>query len=71
MEDKIKKAMTGLMVTLGTDNERKFAWCLRRVEGRDMIFIHERHNGMSMFNEKDYITSFPVDTIIECQKLLF
>lgn len=71
MEDNIKKAMMGVMVTLGTDNERKFAWCLRRVEGRDMIYIHERRNGLSKFNADDYITSFPVDTIIECQKLLF
>ena len=29
MNKEIKENLTGLMVTLGTDTERKFAWCLR------------------------------------------
>ena len=31
MNKEIKENLTGLMVTLGTDTERKFAWCLRKV----------------------------------------
>nr|DAV71957.1 MAG TPA: hypothetical protein [Caudoviricetes sp.] len=58
------------MVTLGTDAERKFAWCLRKVDGKDVIFIHKRENGMSGFNDKDYITAFPVERILSCLKLL-
>lgn len=30
MNKEIKENLTGLMVTLGTDTERKFAWCLRK-----------------------------------------
>lgn len=70
MKQELKAAMTGLMVTLGTDIERKFAWCLRKVDGKDMIFIHKREDGMSGFNEKDYITAFPVERILSCLKLL-
>lgn len=70
MEQKLKEAMNGLMVTLGTDAERKFAWCLRKVDGKDVIFIHKRENGMSGFNDKDYITAFPVERILSCLKLL-
>ena len=29
MNKEIKENLTGVMVTLGTDTERKFAWCLR------------------------------------------
>lgn len=28
MNKEIKENLTGLMITLGTDTERKFAWCL-------------------------------------------
>lgn len=70
MKEHLKQSMRGLMVTLGTDNERKFAWCLRKVNGEDMIFIHERHDGYSCFNESDYVTSFPVSTILKCKELL-
>lgn len=31
MNKEIKENLTGLMVTLGTDTERKFAWCLRKI----------------------------------------
>lgn len=70
MKDEIKKAMSGMFVTLGTDTERKFAWCLREVNGEAMIFIHEQREGMSGFNEKDYITAFPVSRLLSCLKLL-
>lgn len=68
--EEIKKAMSGMLVTLGTDTERKFAWCLREVNGEAMIFIHERSNGMTCFNAEDYITAFPVSRILSCLKLL-
>lgn len=41
------------MVTLGTDTERKFAWCLRKVNNRPFIYIHKRKDGYSKFNEND------------------
>lgn len=69
-KEQIKEAMTGLMVTLGTDTERKFAWCLRKVDGKDMIYLHKSKNGMSGFNEKDFITAFPVEAVLQCLKLL-
>ena len=31
MNKEIKENLTGLMVTLGTDTERKFAWCLQKI----------------------------------------
>ena len=42
MNKEIKENLTGLMVTLGTDTERKFAWCLRKVNNRPFIFIKEK-----------------------------
>lgn len=30
MNKEIKENLTGLMVTLGTDTERKFAWCFTK-----------------------------------------
>lgn len=62
----LKDAMSGIMVTLGTDTERRFAWCLRKVNGEDMIFLHVRNDGFSKFNADDYITSFPVSSIMYC-----
>lgn len=70
MKDEIKKAMSGMFVTLGTDTERKFAWCIRKVNGEAMIYIHEHRDGASGFNEKDYITAFPVSRILSCLELL-
>ncbi|EGG55346.1 conserved domain protein [Paraprevotella xylaniphila YIT 11841] len=70
MTEDIKNSMIGLMVTVGTDMERKFAWCIRKVNGKDIIFLHGRENGLSAFNEKDYITAIPVDRILSCLKLL-
>lgn len=37
MNKEIKENLTGLMITLGTDTERKFAWCLRKINNR--LFI--------------------------------
>lgn len=31
MNKEIKENLIGLMITLGTDTERKFAWCLRKI----------------------------------------
>ena len=70
MNKEIKENLTGLMVTLGTDTERKFAWCLRKVNNRPFIYIHKRENGYSKFNENDFITAFPIDVIEDCLKLL-
>lgn len=55
----------GISVTLGTDIKFKFAWCIRRVNGVKCVVIHKRNNGMSKFNEKDFITAIPLDTIIK------
>lgn len=63
MNKEIKENLTGLMVTLGTDTERKFAWCLRKVNNRPFIYIHKRKDGYSKFSEDDFITAFPIDVI--------
>ena len=34
MNKEIKENLTGLMITLGTDTEIKFAWCLRKINNR-------------------------------------
>lgn len=62
--------LDNFMVTLGTDIHRKFAWCLRKVNGVDSICIHKRVDGMSGFDEKDFITSIPLETIKRCSKIL-
>lgn len=41
MNKEIKENLTGLMITLGTDTERKFAWCLRKINNRPFICIHK------------------------------
>lgn len=66
MNKEIKENLTGLMVTLGTDTERKFAWCLRKINNRPFICIHKRKDGYSKFNENDFITAFPIDVIENC-----
>lgn len=70
MNKEIKENLTGLMVTLGTDTERKFAWCLRKVNNRPFIYIHKRKDEYSKFSEDDFITAFPIDVIENCLKLL-
>lgn len=70
MDKEIKENLTGLMITLGTDTERKFAWCLRKVNNCPFIYIHKRENGYSKFNEDDFITAFPVNDIEDYLKLL-
>ena len=50
MNKEIKENLTGLMVTLGTDTERKFAQCLRKVNNRPFIYIHKRKNGLFKIN---------------------
>ena len=54
MNKEIKENLTGLVVTLGTDTERKFAWCLRKINNRPFICIHKRKDGYSKFNENYY-----------------
>ena len=70
MNKEIKENLTGLIVTLGTDTERKFAWCLRKINNRPFICIHKRKDGYSKFNENDFITAFSIDVIEDCLKLL-
>lgn len=53
MNKEIKENLTGLMITLGTDTERKFAWCLRKINNRPFICIHKRKDGYSKFNDND------------------
>ena len=64
MNKEIKENLTGLVVTLGTDTERKFAWCLRKINNRPFICIHKRKDGYSKFNENDFITAFPIDGFV-------
>lgn len=59
-----------LIVTLGTDLNRKFAWCLRKVNDVNCICLHEREGGMSCFNEQDFITAIPLERVESCAKLL-
>lgn len=67
--DEIK--LDGAMVTLGTDLNRRFAWCLRKVNGVDCICLHERiADGGSFFNEKDFITAIPLERVESCAELL-
>lgn len=70
MDEKIKKSFSDIMITLGTDKEKKFAWCLRKIDGKRMIFLHERKNGYSCFNEQDYITCYPVDELLDSLPLI-
>lgn len=39
MNKEIKENLTGLMITLGTDTERKFAWCLRKINNRPYYWL--------------------------------
>ena len=69
MTEEFKNAIKEeLMITLGTDIEKKFAWCLRYINNEPFIFLHERHDGMSCFSEQDYITSFAVKNILNIVK---
>lgn len=68
MNKEIKENLTGLMITLGTDTERKFAWCLRKINNRPFICIHKRKDGYSKFNENDFITAFPNNNNIKYYK---
>ncbi len=57
------------LITLGTDSEKKFAWCLRSVNGVVCICLHERTtSGGSCFNEKDFVTSIPLDILESVKK---
>lgn len=49
MNKEIKENLTGLMITLGTDTERKFAWCLRKINNRPFICIHKRKVKIKIF----------------------
>lgn len=55
MNKEIKENLTGLMVTLGTDTERKFAWCLRKVNNRPFIYIKDMKNIINKIKEYIYI----------------
>ena len=61
----------GTMVTLGTDLNREYAWCLRKVNEVDCICLHKRMpGGSSYFNEKDFVTAIPLERVESCAKLL-
>lgn len=74
MEQTNKEIMdnTGaVMVTAGTDIKKKFAFCVRYMNGRKYLFIHERGNNGSYFSDRDLITAIAVDKINEAADLLF
>lgn len=64
------KDISGLMVMLGTDTERKFAWAVGEVDGKDMIYLFKSRKGFTTLSEKSFVTAFPADAIIEGLKLL-
>lgn len=70
MNKEIKENSTRLVITLGTDTERKFAWYLRKINNHPFICIHKRKDGYPEFDEDDFITAFPIDVIENCLKLL-
>lgn len=53
-----------IYVTLGTDYEKQFAWCIRYVNNVKCICLYKRNNGMSTYSESDYITAIPVEKIL-------
>lgn len=66
-----KLELDGTMITLGTDLNRKFAWCIRKIDGVDCICLHERiAGGSSFFNEKDFVTAIPLERVESCAKIL-
>lgn len=60
---KEERKLGGMFVTLGTDLEGKFSWCIREVDGVKCVVIHEAKEGNTFFNEKDYVTAIPVESI--------
>ena len=66
--EKEKIVFDGAIVTLGTDFNKKFAWCLRKVNGVKCIALHKRVKGFSYFSEKDFITAIPVEIVTEVLK---
>lgn len=67
-KDKIEDAISSSpCITLGTDFEKQFAWCIRKIDDEEIIFIHKRgEGGWSYFNKNDYITAIPVSRILSC-----
>lgn len=54
-----------LFITLGTDYEKKFAWCVRYVNNVKCICLYNRSDdGLSTYSESDYITAIPVENIL-------
>lgn len=52
------------LITLGTDLNKKFAWCLRKVNNVDCICLHERTMAEgSCFSEKDFVTAIPLERV--------
>ena len=67
-EEKGETVLDDTIVTLGTDFNKKFAWCLRKVNGVKCIALHKRVKGFSYFSEKDFITAIPVEIVAEVLK---
>lgn len=63
-----KRKLNNMFVTLGTDLEGKFAWCIREVDDVKCVVIHEAKEGNTFFNEKDYIIAIPVSRILDNNK---
>ena len=55
----------GPIITLGTDIEKKFAWCIREISGQKYVVLYNRDDGWSTFGSSDFITAMPLDTIIK------
>lgn len=63
MAQKNELEFDGIMVTLGTDINKKFAWAVRRINGEKHICLYPRRDGWSTFSEEDFITAIPLETI--------
>lgn len=63
--DHNKHDVSPMMITLGTDIEYKFAWCMRQIDGIEMVCLYQRRNGMSTFGPDDFITAIPARNIAE------
>lgn len=59
-----KRKLGNTFITLGPDFEYKFAWCIRLVDGVECVVLHERKDGLSFYNDEDYLTAIPVERIL-------
>lgn len=63
--DYSKYCIDGPFVTMGTDIEKKFAWCIRNIGDKKYVVLYNRDDGWSTFGPSDFITAISLDTILE------